>query len=114
MENPHFPEEPAQDTQPPLTSELEPTNLPQSQTAMALLCIALSFVMYGALFLIPFLPLSKMWRWSLFLSLFLMSEILFWGVILLLGKETFRRYRRLLLSPRRWLSCSSRRQFEQK
>ncbi|MCI3919539.1 transporter suffix domain-containing protein [Paenibacillus sp. TRM 82003] len=64
-------------------------------------CIVLSFVLYGLLFAVPFLPASTGVKAGVVTGLVISGEIAFWGGGLLLGREVVKKYRSFF-SPSRW------------
>jgi hypothetical protein len=71
--------------------------------------IALSVMLYGAIFLLPFLPFSGKERLAAVPVLVILGEVAFWGGGALLGAEVVARYRRWL-NPRHWFSRDDRRE----
>ena len=63
--------------------------------------ITLSLMLYGAIFLLPFLPFSGKERLVAVPALVVLGEVAFWGGGVLLGAEVVARYRRWL-NPRHW------------
>jgi hypothetical protein len=63
--------------------------------------VGLSFVLYGALIAVPFLPLSLEGKVAVSSALVISGEASFWIGGFLVGRELVARYRRFL-DPRRW------------
>lgn len=65
------------------------------------LLVVFSFIAYGLLFVVPFLPLSAALKVGVSSVLVVAGEITFWVGGALLGKEMVKRYRRYL-NPCAW------------
>jgi hypothetical protein len=72
---------------------------------LGLLSIVISCLLWAAILVIPFLPLSPLQKASIATSLVVISEVSFWVGILLAGKELAHRYRRKL-NPYYWFQKS--------
>ncbi|MCB9640839.1 MAG: transporter suffix domain-containing protein [Myxococcales bacterium] len=83
------------------TPSEESKELSASMRKLAWGMVLVSFVLYAALFLIPFLNLGARFKLVLFVVLFVASEITFWGGGWLLGKEVLQRSR-AYLNPFHW------------
>jgi hypothetical protein len=70
--------------------------------------VALSFVLYGGLLVLPFLPWGTELKILLAPTLVILGEVAFWLGALILGKAVVARYRRYF-DPRQWSWYSKRR-----
>ena len=75
--------------------------------------MAFSWLPYGAIFLLPFLPFPEEEELAAVPVLFVISEIAFWGGGALLGSELAARYRRWL-SPRYWFHRPAKKEAPEK
>lgn len=71
---------------------------------IAILLIIASFILYGALFAIPFLPVNNATKVALAPTFIVMGEATFWVGGALIGQEVLRRYRRFL-NPINWFAA---------
>lgn len=63
---------------------------------LGILLVVLSFVLYGLIFVLPFLPLSGPAKLAAVPVLALLGELTFWPGGALLGKDIVTRYKRYL------------------
>lgn len=68
---------------------------------IGIILVALSFVLYGMILLLPFVPLATSLKLSAAPVLAVLGELAFWSGSVFLGKEIILRYKRYL-DPRNW------------
>jgi hypothetical protein len=68
---------------------------------LAIAAIIVSLLIWPCFLLIPFLPLSGRGKAILGTGMFITSEVLFYGGLLVVGKEVATKYR-AYLNPRNW------------
>ncbi len=68
---------------------------------LGLLLVALSFMLYGGILLVPFTPFATATKAAITTGLIITGEISFWLGALLLGKEIVAKYKRYL-NPLQW------------
>ncbi|HZG57089.1 transporter suffix domain-containing protein [Paenibacillus sp.] len=69
--------------------------------------IVISFVFYGLLFVVPFLPFATATKAGIATGLVVAGEITFWGGGLLLGREAVKKYRQYM-NPAYWFGRNAR------
>jgi len=65
--------------------------------------IIVSFVKWGLLLLIPFLPYSGRVKVGIMSVVLVLAEITFWAGVLLVGEETYKKYKDYI-NPKRWFN----------
>jgi hypothetical protein len=78
---------------------------PNKLRKVGVICVVLSFVFYGAILLVPFLPYPSSNKVAISSGLVVLGEASFWIGGFILGKELIAKYRRYL-SPWLWLKKS--------
>ena len=71
------------------------------QTKLGLVLIITSCLLWAAVFVVPFLPFTISHKTIIITSLVIISEVVFWLGILLVGKDIAHRYRSQL-NPLNW------------
>lgn len=84
----------------PRSSEERTPSSPKWRT-VGISLVVISFVLYGCLFLVPFIPVSGAAKVGISTALIVTGEITFWLGGILLGKELINRYKRYL-NPMQW------------
>ncbi|KAF1084961.1 hypothetical protein SPSYN_01097 [Sporotomaculum syntrophicum] len=74
---------------------------PNKLRKVGVICVVLSFVFYGAILLVPFLPYPTSSKVAITSGLVVLGEASFWIGGFILGKELLTKYRRYL-SPWQW------------
>lgn len=69
-----------------------PDNSNFSKRNLGIILVALSFMFYGMILLVPFAPLSSSYRIILSMSLIILGEISFWMATIILGKKLLSRF----------------------
>ena len=75
--------------------------------SIAIALILLSGILFGLIFVVPFLPLSVAWKSILVSALVIGMEITWWAGVVLVGKQLITRYIKYL-NPFTWFSRKSR------
>jgi hypothetical protein len=83
-----------------MPTEKESASKPKWRT-VGITLVVLSFILYGALFLVPFIPVSGAAKVGISTALIVFGEITFWLGGILLGKELISRYKRYF-NPKHW------------
>lgn len=78
-----------------------PAGGPGRLRKLGLALVVLSFVLYGGILLVPFLPLSTGGKIAVSSGLAVTGELSFWIGGIILGREIIARYRNKL-NPLRW------------
>jgi hypothetical protein len=76
-------------------------------SSIAIALIILSGILFGLIFVVPFLPLSVVWKGILFSALVIGMEITWWTGVLLAGKQLITRYLKYL-NPLAWFLRKNR------
>ncbi len=63
-----------------------------SKRNLGIVLVALSFLFYGMILLVPFAPLSSSYKIILSMSLIMLGEISFWMAAIILGKKFLSRF----------------------
>jgi len=73
-------------------------------TAIAIILIILSCILFGLIFVVPFLPLSLSQKGIFVTALVLGMEITWWVGVAIIGKQVITKYKKYL-NPYNWFSC---------
>jgi short-subunit dehydrogenase len=82
----------------------EKGNLGNIQTLIAILLVALSFILYGMIAIVPFLPFNLSQKAMSISVLVLAGELSWWIGIALAGKQLIDKYRKFI-NPCTWFTC---------
>lgn len=72
-------------------------------TTIAIILILLSGILFGLIFVVPFLPLSLAQKGIFVTALVIGMEVTWWAGIAIVGKQVITKYRKYL-NPRNWFS----------
>jgi len=76
---------------------------PRSFTLIAIILIILSCILFGLIFVVPFLPLTLAQKGIFVTSLIIGMEVTWWAGIAIVGKQVITKYKKYL-NPRTWFS----------
>lgn len=76
---------------------------PKFLVVIAVILIVLSCILFGLIFLVPFLPLTKVQKGIAATAVFLAMEITWWVGVALIGKQVITKYKKYL-NPLNWFS----------
>ena len=74
---------------------------PKLLITIAIILMVLSCILFGLIFVVPFLPLTLAQKGISVTALVVGMEITWWAGVALIGKELFSKYRKYL-NPRTW------------
>lgn len=80
---------------------------PKPDTYIAILLILLSGILFGLMFVVPFLPVSLVQKGIVVSALAIGMEITWWVGVALVGRQLLTRYI-TYLNPRTWFSRKNR------
>ena len=80
---------------------------------IAIILVFLSFVLYGLLLIVPFMPLAGSTKIWLSTFIVVVGEVSFWVGGIILGKEVVSKYRKHL-NPKYWLKNKDKENKENK
>ena len=76
---------------------------PELLTTVAIILIVLSCILFGLIFVVPFLPLTLAQKGIVITVLVIGMEISWWAGVAIVGKQVITKYRKYL-NPRLWFS----------
>ena len=76
---------------------------PKLYTVIAIALMVLSCILFGFMFVVPFLPLTKVQKGLSVSVLFIAMEITWWVGVAIIGKQVIMKYKKYL-NPRNWFS----------
>ena len=82
---------------------------PKLLTTVAILLILLSCILFGLIFVVPFLPVSLAQKGIIVTVLIIGMEVTWWVGVAIAGKQMITKYKKYL-NPCNWLSQKKRRE----